>query len=841
MVGNTGPVGDPIEAVARAAAEGPDALRGLLDALEGAELRQAALAVHRYACRRNGKGAVTDALDRLARRELGWSAEEADLLLCRLLGGEAGIAPHELQLRFTELVPLAVAACEQAEDFSRTHVRSLHRLAEYARGYGGFDQDGIAPLRYRLSALLRREVPVVPGLLPRHVLDGFDRYGPAMRAAHAELLAGAGVAALLAHCAPMDRARATPAWRKRAAALLAGAESGPEVVRRLLEGIAAQEEHRVNDPDLVGMGLSTLASAANTSLVRGLLWAALGLREEWVVPLVGAVALHAGTGIGGHGGMCRSQPIATAAVAVLGECPAEQAEAAVAELGRLPKRVVNRTVAKGIARATEAVSARAGMTASMLRERAVPDLGLDGRGVRETALGAYTAELAVREPGTALLSFRGPEGRLLKTAPKEVREARAEELKEVRAGLRKASALLAEERARLEEHLAAGTVWPAEGWRRYYADPPVTGAVARALVWEAGDGAGEWTAGLPERAAGGWVLAAADGTARPVGAGDRLRLWHPLRAGDEEVAGWRAALLDREERQPFKQVFREVYPLTPAERETAAYSNRFAGHVLRYGQARALMTGRGWAGRHLGYFSDGDSSEMVKELPAPGELPAAEGVRWRARFFVDLVDGGAVSDGVAVLCSTDQVRFERRAAAAGPRGAWERAELAEVPALVLSEALRDVDLFTGVASVGADPDWRDRGEDRGYGDYWTRWGFGELGEGARVRRETLARLLPRTRIADRVELTDRFLRVRGELGAYRIHLGSGNVLMEPSDAYLCVVVDRSREAGRAAGKVFLPFEEDGGMLSVILSKAFLLAADDRITDPTITAQLRRGR
>ncbi|WP_455680566.1 DUF7737 domain-containing protein [Streptomyces roseolus] len=122
-----------------------------------------------------------------------------------------------------------------------------------------------------------------------------------------------------------------------------------------------------------------------------------------------------------------------------------------------------------------------------------------------------------------------------------------------------------------------------------------------------------------------------------------------------------------------------------------------------------------------------------------------------------------------------------------------------------------------------------------------RWGFGELGEGARVRRETLGRLLPRTRIADRVELTDRFLRVRGERGTYRIHLGSGNVLMEPSDAYLCVVVDRSREAGRAAGKVFLPFEEDGGMLSVILSKAFLLAADDRITDPTITAQLRRGR
>ncbi|MFF9338704.1 DUF4132 domain-containing protein [Streptomyces sp. NPDC014773] len=836
MVGITGPVAGLDEAVARERAGATGTLEGFLDSLDAAGRRAAAFALQRPGTHR---GAAERGLAHLAGQRLGWSAAESDLMLARLLGRDAVFGPSELREAFLVVVPIALSAAEQVEEYDRTRLRTLRHLAESYRWYG--DTEGYGRIRRRIDALLAREAPAADGRLPRHLLDELDDYGPAMRAAHEELLSGAGVAAFLGHCALLDKPRATRVWRRRAAELLAGAGRGAEVVRRLLEGIAAQPEHRVHDMNPFGMGAPSLAGDANTSLVRGLLWAALEVPEEWVVPLVGAVALQAGTGLGGHGGMCRSQPIATAAVAVLGECPAGRAEEAVAELGRLPRRVVNRTVAKGIARATETVAARAGMTASMLRERAVPDLGLDGRGVRETALGAYTAELAVREPGTALLSFRGPEGRLLKTAPKEVREARAEELREVRAGLRKVSALLSEERARLEEHLAAGTAWPAEDWQRYYADPPVTGAVARALVWEAGDGGGEWTAGLLERAGGGWVLAAADGTARPVGAGDRLRLWHPLRAGDEEVAGWRAALLDREERQPFKQVFREVYPLTPAERETVSYSNRFAGHVLRYGQARALMTGRGWAGRHLGYFSEGGSSEMVKELPAPGELPAAEGARWRARFFVDLVDGGAVSDGVAVLCSTDQVRFERRAGAAGPRGAWEQAELAEVPALVLSEALRDVDLFVGVASVGADPEWRDRGEDRGYGDYWRSWGFGELTAGARVRRETLARLLPRTRLADRVELTDRFLRVRGELGAYRIHLGSGNVLMEPSDAYLCVVVDRSREVGRAAGKVFLPFEEDGGMLSVILSKAFLLAADDRITDPTITAQLRRGR
>ncbi|MEX0173228.1 DUF4132 domain-containing protein [Streptomyces sp. LMG1-1-1.1] len=581
-----------------------------------------------------------------------------------------------------------------------------------------------------------------------------------------------------------------------------------------------------------------------------MLWAALDVDADWVVPLVGAVALHAGTGLGGSGGTCRSQPLATAAVAVLGECGGARGEEAVQWLGRLPKRVRNRTVAKGIAKALEAVAARSGVTPSMLRERGVPTLGLDGRGIREEALGAYTAELAVREPGTVVLTFRGPEGQVLKTAPRAVREGHAEALQRVRAGLKELRALVAAERSRLEEHLAAGTRRPAEDWQRYYVDHPVTGAVARALLWEVAedgpedvpedgseDGDGRWTAGLPERTGGGWALAGADGTARPVGPGALLRLWHPLRADADEVAEWRAEVAVREERQPFKQVFREVYRPLPEEPAAGSYTNRFAGHVLRYGQARALMAERGWAGDHLGYFSDGASSEMVKELPVPGNLPAGAGTHWRARFFVELVDEGVSRDGVALLCATDRVRFERRSGAAGARGAWTEAVLADVPALVLSEALRDVDLFVGVASIGADPDWRDRGEDRTHDGYRERWAFGELSEPARIRREALARLLPRTGIADRAELTDRFLRVRGEVRAYRIHLGSGSVLMEPSDTYLPVDADR---AARDGGRVFLPFEEDGGMLSVILSKAVLLAADDRITDPVLAARIRRG-
>jgi len=54
----------------------------------------------------------------------------------------------------------------------------------------------------------------------------------------------------------------------------------------------------------------------------------------------------------------------------------------------------------------------------------------------------------------------------------------------------------------------------------------------------------------------------------------------------------------------------------------------------------------------------------------------------------------------------------------------------------------------------------------------------------------------------------------------------------PSDHYLCIVATPSIQAW----KVFLPFDDDP-VLSLILSKAFLLAAGAKITDPSITRQI----
>jgi hypothetical protein len=81
--------------------------------------------------------------------------------------------------------------------------------------------------------------------------------------------------------------------------------------------------------------------------------------------------------------------------------------------------------------------------------------------------------------------------------------------------------------------------------------------------------------------------------------------------------------------------------------------------------------------------------------------------------------------------------------------------------------------------------------------------------------------------------------VRGDLRTYKIHLGSGNILMAPNDQYLCIVPGRGTAARGQAEHLFLPFEGDQ-TLSVILSKAFLLLEDSKITDANIMNQIRRS-
>ncbi|WP_406862918.1 DUF4132 domain-containing protein [Streptomyces sp. HUAS MG47] len=427
-----------------------------------------------------------------------------------------------------------------------------------------------------------------------------------------------------------------------------------------------------------------------------------------------------------------------------------------------------------------------------------PTLGFGPDGVLRRELGPYEAVVTAGAGGATLTWSK--DGRALRSVPAPARRDHPAEVKELRDLAKRVDIQHGTLARALEAGWTADMMPPYARWRAELAEHPVARAVVRRLIWEIETAPGAWWAVLPEFDA---LPDAPEDAA--------VRLWHPLRSDPETVESWRDLITGRELRQPFKQAFREIYRLTPAEEGTRDYSNRFAGHLVHYRRMFALFRARAWTSRLLGPWDGGEEDAASRTLAA-GE--------WTVDFRHALADWSDDD----LIASTDQVRFRRRTM----RG-FQEASLAEVPPLVLSEAMRDVDLFVGLTSIAADPEWRDGGRR----PYWEQAGFGELNGTARTRRDVLERILPRLKIADRCTLDGRCLVVRGELRTYKIHLGSANIRMAPDDAYLCVV-PASRKPD---GKVFLPFEDD--RLSLILSKAFLLADDARITDDSILTQIKR--
>ena len=248
-----------------------------------------------------------------------------------------------------------------------------------------------------------------------------------------------------------------------------------------------------------------------------------------------------------------------------------------------------------------------------------------------------------------------------------------------------------------------------------------------------------------------------------------------------------------------------------------------AAHILRQHQFNSLAKARSWRYALMGAFDNGYDNGTASLLLPEYNL--------KAEYWINEVNADdAMNDtGIWNYVSTDQVRFVNSTNN-------EIVDLINVPPLAFSEVMRDVDLFVGMASVGNDPVWRDSGGLPAYRDYWTSYSFGELSEVAKSRKEILGSLVPRLKIKEVAVIKDKFLVVKGKLRTYKIHIGSTNILMEPNDQYLCIVPDRSQK--NHTENLFLPFEGDTG-LSIILSKAFLLAEDDKITDTTITSQINR--
>lgn len=641
--------------------------------------------------------------------------------------------------------------------------------------------------------------------------------------------------ALLRHALTATSSRPSAKWLKAAQAQIdaIGEQTFGEALARWLPLVAqGQSIRRFGNYAGDTRGGSDTMHDENATCLRGLLWCVpLLTARDQLARHVTAVALSAYRKVPGVGP--RAVKVGNGAVYALSELASKEA---VGQLAMLKVRVKFGSAQKEIEKAFTAAAEALQLPRDQIEELGVPSYGLEEVGRLTEELAGYTAQLLV-SGSSAELHWSDPIGKPLKSVPAKVKSECKDEWKDLQQSLKDIQAMLPAQRDRIDGMFLLQKSWSIADWRERYHDHPLVGTIARRLLWCVDGTPAFFQAGIP---------CDVTGAAIAHGKTAEITLWHPIGQSLDAVVAWRRRLEDLRITQPFKQAYREVYLLTDAERNTRTYSNRFAAHILRQHQFNALCAARGWKNR-LRLMVDDSYPPATRELPQWG---------LRAEFWIEGVGQDYGTDtndsGVFLRLATDQVRFYRTGAAVnfahaggggytvdatgpGEGNINEPVSLDQVPALVFSEVMRDVDLFVGVASVGADPAWQDGGPEGRYQTYWNSYAFGELAGSAATRKDVLERLVPRLKIAKRCSFSDRFLIVRGDLRTYKIHLGSGNILMEPNDQYLCIVPD-SRSRG-TDNDLYLPFEGDS-TLSIILSKALMLADDTKIKDPTITRQIK---
>lgn len=621
------------------------------------------------------------------------------------------------------------------------------------------------------------------------------------------------------HCLSLtNKTLPSQKWRDEARALWLkiGSERGLALLGSLL--------------DVVGTGPDGAKPAE--PLLRGLVYSAAEWDPGKVAPLLAEFAQRKcyqsvpGMGI-------RDEKLGNACLWALIQLPEG---AGVPYLARLLARVKYPKIRAKIDIALNEAAAQAGVSRATLDELCVPTHDLDAAGEVAFPLGGGQAVLALagnRDVDIRWVTAEGKEVKAPTAAMKEDREA----LKDVRAAAKEIEADLATQIIRLQRIFLEDRDWPIALWRERYLEHPLLRTLSARLIWWVEE-SGARTSVMASH--GG--LADAEGRAVTPGPDARIRLWHPIEDEAEAVLAWRDRIEALRIVQPFAQAWREIYRLTDAERTTGTYSNRWAGHILKQHQAMTLARLNGWTVTHRMWVDAPNDAPWHLLLGAHGLV---------ADYWVEGTGGDdpEVLDSTAyVYVGTDRVVFHRIAethsgkdSAYGPDRAMP-VPLAELPVVVFSEVMRHCDLFTSVASIASDPQWLDAGGDATHPNQWRRgaatayWNSAtsaELEGAGKIRRELLQRVVPRLAIGPQCSFEAQWLLVQGKRHRYRIHLGSAAVYIHATAQHVCIV-PAAIGAGRDAA--WLPFEGDR-TLSIILSKAVLLAADDKITDPVILRQI----
>ena len=264
-----------------------------------------------------------------------------------------------------------------------------------------------------------------------------------------------------------------------------------------------------------------------------------------------------------------------------------------------------------------------------------------------------------------------------------------------------------------------------------------------------------------------------------------LTIAHPFDLfNSKQWALYQQDILERQIKQPFKQVFRELYIKTKDELKMDK-SRRYAGHQIQPTKTVALLKTRRWVvddydGLQKVYYKENIIAKMYAMTdwfsPAEVEAPTIE----------------------------DIVFYDRKT--------FEPLIINDVPDLLFSEVMRDIDLVMSVAHVGdVDP---------------------EASQSTIEMRRAIVEFNAKLFKLKNVSFTESHALIKGTKAEYSIHLGSG-IIHQKTGTVINVLPIHSQHRGR----IFLPFIDEDPKTAEIMAKVLLFAQDEKIKDIFILEQI----
>ena len=265
-----------------------------------------------------------------------------------------------------------------------------------------------------------------------------------------------------------------------------------------------------------------------------------------------------------------------------------------------------------------------------------------------------------------------------------------------------------------------------------------------------------------------------------------LKIAHPwdlLNSG--KWSEYQRIAVENQQVQPFKQIFRELYTLSPDEKKNGNESRRYEGYQIQARQGIALLKTRGWTV---------DPDEGLQKIHYKSNIIA--------RVYA-MADWFSPSEMEPPTLET--VCFEDRLTG-------KTIPMEKLPPVLFSEVMRDVDLLVSIAHAGGvDPE----------ASHST----------IEMRSALVGALLPFFKLSN-VRLQGSHAHIQGTFGNYSVHLGSG-VCHQAAGEMINILPVHLQKRGR----LFLPLMDDDPKTAEIITKILFLAEDVKIQDPNILNQI----